>query len=523
VQGDTWKTYRSIKQVVREDHPHIINMSYGGNDTTSVKAARRKADRAFRYAYERGALPFAAAGNDGVDVDAEGAYLPCESEYVVCVGGMGSDTTAVSGSSNYSTKAGRRSVEIYGPYCVVATANPQTPTDGTIKGGCGTSHASPYVAGIAALVKAANPSLSAGAVRDTILDNAHRGGLGSKVTGSQRRVDAYAAVADALGVTWTDPAVSIDDGVAGSYRVDDFVVLSGAAQSFTGQPLGIRWQSSIDGPLNKEPMTTDLVVTLSPGTHAISAHARDLRGEMGSDYVQVVVKNKPPTVAIISPADGAERLEGTHVTLSGFSDDPDDHQNLDHSQVLWEVERIATGEVVFEAEAHEVIVAGGTLSPGDYRVRFSGSDEHGGADSDERTLTIVALPPGYDPPTVQIIDPKPGTELWTGGGADPTLRLRASAKAGDGSALAGTELRWTAVSQAGTTIVLCTGSSFPGAGDGGGFITYKDCGDVEVSLGLDPKAGAGMTRWTITVEVDSGPGVPPVSASRSVDVFLAVP
>lgn len=518
VQGGSWSTLRQLKRVVREERPDVINMSFGSVNNVHPGATRRRYDRTFRIIERRwGALTFASAGNEGIDVDSLGnLYLPCASTRVVCVGGMGVDTTERHDNSNYGTQADDRSVKIYGPYCTYVMADPGTIQNGAAAQGCGTSYASPFVAGVAALLRVADPSLSPGEMRDILYETAHVGGLGSFVTGHLRRVDAHMAVARALGVTWTQPTVTITEG-GGTFPIDEVLAFDGTAHSYSGEELPIRWHSNIDGWLNDEPRIGSIGATLSVGEHLIQATAVDRRGMSGTASVIVEIVNEPPIVTIVVPQDGQTLYEGTGLNLIGYTLDPDPFINskLAEEAVQWRIER-PNGSVVWEADGHSVSTA---IDAGDYVIRFTGTDPQGSSAEDVVSIEVLPLQDGWVPPQITILEPDDGTRVFVGGGTK-TIDLHALAQGVDGNQISGQRFRWTAIADTGHEIVLCEGSNFPGSGGtGGGFVIPKSCKETTAEIGLAPGA-VGRTVWAITLTAVDNQGVP-VQESVSVEVVFA--
>lgn len=146
---------RTIAEAVRyaaDKGARIINVSYGGLSDPEVL------QRAVDYAWNRGAVVFAAAMND-----ASGhPFFPAACDKVVAV--------AATGLNNV-----RADFSNYGDWITLAADGTLVPT--TTKGGGyasvnGTSYASPAAAGLAALLLLANPALSAPRLVEILTDNA---------------------------------------------------------------------------------------------------------------------------------------------------------------------------------------------------------------------------------------------------------------------------------------------------------------------------------------------------------------
>src|SRR5262245_55355916 len=147
----------------------------------------------------KGALVFAAAGNTGEDVDHEDCFgfcwesdvhFPCELDDVVCIGGTEWGYSGVRDPSSSWGKQHRvdyrgfaitgrqdNSVDFYAPVEVWSGPQPDGAGNIVVGGNArrvgGTSESSPFAAGIAALVLAPDPTLSADEVFAILLDTAN--------------------------------------------------------------------------------------------------------------------------------------------------------------------------------------------------------------------------------------------------------------------------------------------------------------------------------------------------------------
>lgn len=491
---DYWTRLRRLEDMVEDERPDVVNLSFTRSVDAGSAHAKKWTDRRMRHIRDHGALIVAAAGNNGKTIDTDTLYVPCESTHVMCVGGLAQNSTAVHGDSNWGEGDSTTSVEIYGPYCVRSINDPIRPAlDFTTDEVCGTSFASPFVGGVGALVMAANPELSPEEVRNILNVTANVGGLGSKVTGSQRRVNALKAVARALGVDVVPPTVKIEAPKDGrEVGIEDWVDLRGTSTDFMGRAVKLHWESDKDGVLADGSKTS--VPPLSLGTHVITATATDSTGRTTSATVKVKVVDTPPKVKLVSPAPGEEVMEGDEVSLVGDSVDPDNWQPLPAGSGEWEVRRGAT--VVHTAKGHSATLPAAKVTPGAYTARFTVEGVRA-----ESTFTVKAVPPGQTKPTAIIT--KPTKTLSIGYGESVTFSGYGADN--EDGLLDGTHYRWVAVSGTARK-VLCEGSAVPrttGPAPGGGFQAKKSCATVTVTganVGVAPGDG-GQSKWTVKLVV----------------------
>lgn len=147
----------------------IINMSFGKD----YSPRKEVVDAAVQHADSAGVLMVHAAGNDGADVDTTDSYPTAyyadgsgaaESWIEVGASTAEGDSTLAASFSNY----GDERVDLFAPGASMYVARP----GGAYGRAQGTSFAAPVVSGVAALVMAYYPSLSAEQIKKALLTSA---------------------------------------------------------------------------------------------------------------------------------------------------------------------------------------------------------------------------------------------------------------------------------------------------------------------------------------------------------------
>ena len=332
---DDYKTLRKTLDMVREHDPDIISSSYHTTHVAFRDTTEALKDWYYRRMRDNGAILFASAGNDGKNVDdglcgpgncdEKKTFLPCESKYVVCVGGVDAGTAKWDDGSNYGIVDNNKSVEIYGPWCTWAKKRNDAWIDFTMTSVCGTSFATPFVAGVATLVMAANPDLSDDEVRNILMDSAHSGmPLADRTrAGSSRWVDAFEAVRRALGVEVKLPAITIEKPDAGKvFGINDWVDLRATATDFVGRPLSIVWTGDVAGALGTSGSGATNTVSLAPGTHEIIAWTTDFMGNAAHAKVTIELRDSPPGVDDRVARTRHDSSPGRHVVVRSDDEGP---------------------------------------------------------------------------------------------------------------------------------------------------------------------------------------------------------
>ncbi len=429
----------------------VVNMSYGAPVPAILSWSVIPFDIATLSARSLGMLLFASAGNDGQDVDATDCFIvcweetwwtPCENGGVICVGGIARNSKNRSSASNY----GGEGVDIFGPYSVVVGPDPTTDINAQQKNG--TSFSSPFVAGVAALIWAANPSLNANQVTNILYSTAHASPDGTV----RRYVNAGDAVRMALGsvihISQPSPGAVFHGG--GATPLAAFVAEGGRGTAT------VTWTSNRDGVLG-----TGASISrndLSVGTHTITGTALFGDAFSTSDSVTISVINDPPTVTITSPANGASFFQGQPVALAGTSFDANNGPTyqLSDAQLSWFIDGVLAGH----GKIHTI--SAGTLSIGSHTIRFDGTD---GLATDSESISITTQPNPADlpPDSVNITNPAHGAsftaDLSDALGWYKQVTLQGNAHDPEDGTLTGASLEWRTSINGGSQQLLGTGTS----------------------------------------------------------------
>lgn len=384
----------------------IINMSYQMSVPAALSFSVLPFDVATLSVRNSGSLLFAAAGNDGINVDETDCFLVCweetwhapaENDGVIGVGGVGVDGSGNlirHPNSNYGDGA-RGDVDIYAPYTVFVGEDPGT-LGNYAQQVSGTSFASPFAAGVAAMIWAADPSLSADQVEEILIRTAKH----SPAPGVHRLVDALAAVQDVVGDT--PPVVQITGPTQTTFFGGVNVPLRAFADDFDG-PVNVAWTSNLDGEIGAG--TSINPHDLSYGTHVITATATDGIGQTDTDTITIDIVNDAPEVSILSPQPMDELLLDADQTFVAHTFDLETGGELPPSAVSWQIQRVGTTFM-------RMLGQGNPLSPtfssllfdeGDYELTATATDSQGA--TAQATVRISLVKAVGEAPVVHITSP----------------------------------------------------------------------------------------------------------------------
>jgi serine protease len=414
----------------------VITISMGGEcGFWCGLGPQNEVEEAVDYAVSQGAVVLAAAGNDKHDIS-DIDFYPCKVDKVICVGAINDDRT---NESNWGS-----GVDIWAPHNVFSTVTPLSEAADDNDFGLdelyhfgGTSAATPFVAGIVAMLKALHSNLQWDDIQD-VLQSTAMPGADTRV--SKGYVDALAAV---MAVQPNGaPAVTIKQPLNGSthsyhnllMRVTIRDVEAGANLSrFDGETL-VKFYDNHDLFLcetniityrNNESGYECTAATLVGGVTSIRAEVTDPFGAVGTNTANVTITNTPPSVNIVTPPVNSTFYETQTIKFSATVFDPDE-------------DPFPAGGIKWESDIGGVLGYGTivriSLPQGTHHVTVTASDDNGLTTT--KSITVV-VQSGAGIPTAHITAPADGAFLgagsnhFSGNASDPE----------DGS-LHGTSLEW---------------------------------------------------------------------------------
>lgn len=416
----------------------IISMSFGARLPAAVALLGVDAVTGVigRILRGDGKLLVASAGNAGQDVDAEDCfifcweeamYFPCEIDGVLCVGGVATGSLARDPGSNYGSKTNDCcTVKLWGPY-TVNSADPATGDLTLPSARNGTSYTAPFIAGVAALVKAANPQFTPDDIERVLLASGNRRPNGG-TEGFGPAVHAYRAVLRARGLSDGPPALSIvAPAPQASFGPHEVILLQ--AQVFDmedGAALAAHVRWTLDAHAVTATGTTVTIPNPGVGTHTVSAHVTDSALWAEADTVTFTVVNHPPSMTILNPTAPSGQAfvwsRGTALALIGQSRDDDEPSGrLSDQQVDWSLVPVSgSGTELPLGRGHLLTVTLPLTGPvGDYYLQLRGFD---GASAAFARVRVHVRGAGSTPPTITIQAPAEGAQFYpTRLATDPTL------------------------------------------------------------------------------------------------------
>jgi len=393
---------------------------------------------AVQAAVSNGVVLVAAAGNDAMDVyGTDGIFgnssdvIPAAYPEVATVSGMADDDGESGGYGlgfvvldsegtvvdevpddtmvhfwNFSTNvaAGNpvtspgAAIDIAGPGVLIES----TWNDGGYNSISGTSMAAPHVTGAVALAASAsgraNDAAGVYAIRQALIDSAEPqvswGPVDTKDPDSNHEglVDVATSSGNATPVVVISSPANLDHFDSGASVFFDGTATDAEDGDLT---VNLTWNSDLQGNIDLD-ITSHAV--LSDGVHVITAEVTDSGGATGSASVTVTVGNTAPTVAITSPADGAEFFSTDGAATVSFDGTATDAEDGDLTVSLtWNSD--LQGEFI---ETGGSISA--TLDDGTHTITATVTDLDAPPLSGSDSITIIVKPQPVGPTEVATVD-----------------------------------------------------------------------------------------------------------------------
>ncbi|MCA9839176.1 MAG: S8 family serine peptidase [Trueperaceae bacterium] len=400
----------------------IANMSYGVPVPNYLAVTVLPFEGATAALRATGLLIFAAAGNDGQDVDAESCFIlciedtwhaPCENAGVICVGGLKTNSKWRGANSNY----GAKQVDIYAPFTLWLGPDPSAP-DNKVRAKNGTSFSSPFAAGVAALIWAANPDLSANQVENILMETAHA----SPDSNVNRYVNALAAVQRALGnvppsVTLSTAGGDVPLNRELSFNADVFDFEDAFPCCTTS------WTSDVDGNLGSGRSVQHTFT--SPGRRTLTVTAVDSAGASSSATLNLNVVNFAPVVTLSSPTPGTSVFRTAGLVLRGLATDRNEvNEQLPCDNLTWTSSVAGDPFPKLSCNVETVFSSNGPRT-----LTLTAKDAQGATDTKSVVINVID-PPTNLPPSVLVTSPEDNAVV---GSPDDTLTLSGTATDPEGS------------------------------------------------------------------------------------------
>ena len=354
----------------------VINMSWG--DTVNAFIV----EDAIAYAYARGCVMVAAAGNEG----AVGSWYPAGLKTVISVAALTKERQLNSVSNFGAT------IDIAAPGDEILS----TDLNGAYQNLSGTSIAAAHVSGVAALVKAANPDYTNAEVQETLIRTTDPLFISNLVGAGS--LNAYTALTSPTALVVqinTARMVSQETEPSNTDKIEIFGSAGGGEFTEYWLEYGIGEVPDLWFPLGTVKAKPKFNVclykwdtsTLTEGTYTVRLSVKSRTGEIKRDRVVVDVNHTAP---LISEYESQAWYIGSSVT----------------SVVLWQTDEVSIGEIqIFQTNGnivrtvrsdsenllHIVNLSDLGISPGVHKYRLLAKNRAGGLRIDDNNGRLYAV------------------------------------------------------------------------------------------------------------------------------------
>lgn len=284
----------------------VANISYRMSESSTIASAAK-------YFQDRGGVVTISAGNQSTFIS------NADNPYVLTV----SATTSSDALASFSNTG--NIIDISAPGAIILTT--VLPTNNNYYGYVsGTSFSAPVVAGVAALVISAKPSLSGAQVQEIIMKSADDlGNQGWDPVYGWGRVNAKRAVEMALGTTGDvdtiAPTVSFASPNNGANVSGLISVQINASDNIKVTSVSLYINGALYATSNSSPYSFQWDTTRAAnGNYTLKVVAADGAGNSSSASISVMVNNvsdtTPPVISITSPKDGSIVKNTVSVTVN---------------------------------------------------------------------------------------------------------------------------------------------------------------------------------------------------------------
>lgn len=294
----------ALLEVAKRDDIQVVNMSFGGESTSSTR------ETALKKVADSGKIMVAAAGNDGNST----INYPASSEGVISVGATDSDNNRAS-FSNFN-----RYVDLCAPGARVCTTNGSGYAIGS-----GTSFSAPIVAAAAAVLKCANPALTASQIEEVLIDTAiDLGASGRDNSYGHGLIQLDKALESAKGINpvkITDFHASVPSPQYPGTEIELSVSASGGMESIQYR-FEAEFQDKVTVLSDYSYADTCTWTPTKVGTYTLTAYAKDSAGSVVHVSRSFTIKQNTYKITDFHAGHHSPQNIGTHIYLYAEGEGP---------------------------------------------------------------------------------------------------------------------------------------------------------------------------------------------------------